>query len=271
MINSNLRLITSDIIGENGILLFYGIDKNGYDIKEMFVPPNPITEFYYVCTRKFEIERFKTLFESKPIGHVIFISGIECLIYQYNGIWKKIKSITANLIKRHHMGGQSALRFSRLAEESRTHYITHIIDWINKLIIINKNNYVFGSRELKNKLLESKELKIKLKTEDCYHIFNNDTIKDDYFTKLLSNIEFKNSNKINEIVTLLEKDPDYLLFSDEEIQTNIDNVEYIVIIKPNKKYNKETIILPENHPMYKKLMYFQVIGKLYHKDIVYFG
>jgi peptide chain release factor subunit 1 len=268
MINSQLRLITPIILGENGVLIFFGIDRSGCDVKEIISPPNPITEFYYECTKSFVTERFKNLFNEKPIGHIVFISGEECLIYQYVGIWKKIKSINANLIKRHHMGGQSAVRFSRLAEESRVHYITHVTDWINKLILTKDNNYVFGGRELKEKLLQSSELKIVFHTDDIYHSFNDQTINDDYFTKLVSSQVFKEDKRIGQIVELLEKDCDYLLFSDNEIKTNFDNVEFIVVISSTEKYeNKNVIILPYNHHYYSKLKHFQVIGKLYYKVV----
>ena len=97
---------------------------------------------------------------------------------------------------------------------------------------------------------------------------NFSPIKDEYFAKLISNPMFKDDKKINEIVELLDTDVDYLLFSDDEIKNNFDNVEYIVSIKSKEKYlGKEIIVLPNNHSQYKKLMNFQIIGKLYFKCV----
>lgn len=265
--------MNAETIGDNGLLLFFGIDRFGHEIKEMIAPPNPITEFYYQCTKYFDIDRFETLFTTKPIGHIIFISGQECIIYQFNGNWKKLKTLNANLIKRHHKGGQSSVRFSRLAEESRTQYITHIVDWINHLIVNDQNNYVFGGRELKDMLITCPQLKITLKTEDRFHIFNDRTIHDDYFTQLMTNPIFNNNKKVDNIIELLTRDPDYLLFSLDEIMEHLANVEYIVDIHHNidpfEPYaifkNKDIITLPIDHPSYARLQDYQIIGKLYVK------
>jgi hypothetical protein len=107
------------------------------------------------------------------------------LIYQYNGSWKKIKSLNANLIKRQKNGVQSSVRFSRLSEESR--YIVRVIDWIDKFVITKANNYIFGSRELKDMLISSQTIKIKFMTSDIYYQFDDRTILDPYFRQLMIN------------------------------------------------------------------------------------
>jgi len=266
VINSQLKL---QIIGDNGILIFCGINRNGVEIMDIIRPLNPISEFYYNCAKHFEIERFNSLFDEKPIGHVIFISGTECLLYQFNGSWKKLKTINANLIKRHHKGGQSSVRFSRLAEESRTHYITHIVDWINQLIAPGDNNYVYGGRELKMMLLVSPNLKISLKTDDLYHTFNEQTIHENFFDRLVINPSMDNDKKIEQVSELLERDPDYLLFSYDEINQYLDHIEYIVTNRNNISYEKKKVILiPINHPKYGQLKNYPIIGKLYHKMLI---
>jgi len=268
LISSQLKMMTTEMIGDNGVLILYGIDRTCNEVKEIISPPNPITEFYYQCTRRFEVERFETLFTTKPDGHVILICGTECLIYQYNGLWKKIKTITANLTKRQKNGGQSALRFSRLAEESRTQYITRIVDWINQLIVIDHNNYVFGSRELKEMLLVSPTLKVPLKTDDRYHTFSQRTINEEYFRLLMSDSEFKDNKKVEQIIELLARDSDYLLFSRDEVINNLSNVEYIVSLSKEQFEDKQVIILPIGHPKYGQLKNYPIIGKLYHKSMV---
>lgn len=271
MISGLFKTIDQKSLGDNGILVFVGIDKSGQELKHILQPPNPISEFYYKCTKHFETERFEELFYVKPMGNVVFISGNECIIYQFNGQWKKIKTMNANLIKRQKKGGQSSVRFSRLAEESRVHYITHVVDWINQLVLPNQNNYVFGSRELKDMLLENPELKIKFKTDDIYHVFNEYTIQESYFKNLMVNPVFSENKKVDNIIELLNRDPDYLLFTLDEINENINGVEYIINIRNNKeiasRYGDKSINLPLNHQHYGVLQNYVVIGKLYVKRV----
>jgi peptide subunit release factor 1 (eRF1) len=271
MITGLLKTIDQKNIGDTGILVFVGIDKTGKELRHIIQPPNPIDEFFYKCTKHFETERFEELFTTKPQGTVTFINGNETLIYQFNGQWKKIKSINANLIKRQKKGGQSSVRFSRLAEESRVHYITHVVDWLNQLIVSSKNNYVFGSRELKDMLLENSELKIKFETDDIYHVFNEYTIQDAYFKNLIVNPIFGENKKVDNVVELLNRDPDYLLFTMDEIDEHINEVEYIINSHNNKeiakKYSEKSIDLPSDHKHYGILQHYNVIGKLFVKKI----
>jgi len=273
MISGIFKTIDQKSIGDNGILIFVGIDKYGQELRYIIKPPNPIDEFYYKCTKHFETERFEELFTTKPLGNVIFINGNECIIYQFNGQWKKLKTINANLIKRQKKGGQSSVRFSRLAEESRTHYITHVVDTINQLIMPNQNNYVFGSREIKNMLLDSSELKIKFKTDDMYHVFTSDTIQEPYFKNLMVNPIFGENKKVDTTIELLQREPDYLLFTLDEIDERMCDVEYIINIHSSKdiaqKYGIKSINLPIDHPHYGILQNYIVIGKLFVKKMDY--
>ena len=215
---------------ENGLVLFVGIDINGHEVKYVFVPPNPVVDFYYQCSKRFEVDSCVNLFEDKKTKYVIFIDGDECLIYQFNGQFKRVKAINANLIKRQGRGGQSQHRFERLAEISRDDYITRVVDYINEIIQVEQYAYVFGSREIKEMLLRNKKLKPRLQTEDLYHSFNNQTIHDNYFSQLMT-IETNDDNKINEIVDLINKGmAEYLLFTLEEINQSINDVDYILII-----------------------------------------
>jgi hypothetical protein len=263
IINTILKTTT---IEENGFLLFVGIDREGKEVKHMITPMNPITEFYYTCSKKFEIDQFLSLFTSIPMGNVVFISGEECYIYQYTGCWKKIKSLNGNLIKRQKKGGQSSVRFSRLAEESRAHYITYIVGWINQLLS-HSNNYVFGSRELKDMLLSDINLKPMLKTDDLYHVFDDKTIQESFFKQLMISPIFAENRKVDEVVELLQRDPDYLLFSVNEVQEYHYNVDYIITVHEDIKIASHTLIkIPMNHKHYATFKNYTLIAKLYIKN-----
>lgn len=249
--------------GENGLLLFVGIDRNDCEIREAFSPPNPVTEFFYHCGKDFHTERFKELFVPKSTGSVTLIDGNLCVIYVYNGHWKKLKTMNANLIKRHKKGGQSQHRFERLAEISRSDYITYVVDNVNKLEPSDRN-YVFGSRELKTMLLERKDLLVKLKTEDIYHTFHDQTIQEPYFKDLMTRKVFNQESKVLEVVDLLARgEVDYLTFTYSE--ETLHEVEYFINVSSDIDGPK-VINLPTGHKHYATLKDYPVIGKLYVKN-----
>jgi hypothetical protein len=136
------------------------------------------------------------------------------------------------------------------------------------MIQVEQYAYVFGSREIKEMLLRNKKLKPRLQTEDLYHSFNNQTIHDNYFSQLMT-IETNDDNKINEIVDLINKGmAEYLLFTLEEINQSINDVDYILII--DNQIDKELIIdkskcvnIDRSHKLYERLCNYKIFGKLY--------
>lgn len=268
MIKSRIKIYPKN---ESGYIILCGLDNNSKEIFECIEPMIPINSFYYECSRTFNMDVVKKLFIEKSSGNVIFISGIECIIYDYIGYWKKIKSINANLIKRHSKGGQSSIRFARLAEESRLHYVTYCIDYINDLCN-PLNSFIFGSTELKTKLLDHQTLKINLKTSDKFHEFNQTTIYDKYFENLINdNIKINNDKIYEEIIECIDLNPDILVFSEDELKDNIDNTEYILVIN-NKLLDyytdiykdKKIINLDICNRYYARLKDFVIIGKMYY-------
>jgi len=275
MFNSNLKTIKS--IPDNGIIYCFGIDEYNNEIFEGIIPPNPVDRFYYKCDRRFHLDQFDEMFKKKSIGHVMFIDGTSCMIYQFNGIWTRLKNFDALLIKRQSKGGQSAIRFARLAEESRGHYITHVVDIVNELITDPKStNYVFGGEELKNMFLTNSNLKPKFKTESVYHTFNRDTIREPYFVALMNKVSHDDVNKItDQIITYLDTDPDYLLFSIDEIKKQIKDVEYVLLV--DNKLKEMEHVYPEvkfymlniDNKYYGRFKGFQIVAKLYYKQDEY--
>jgi hypothetical protein len=267
MIKSRIKIYNQN---DNGYLLLCGLDSDSNEIFYCIEPKIPINSFHYECSRTFSFDIIDNLFREKSSGNIIFISGEDCIIYEYIGYWKKIKSMNANLIKRHSKGGQSSVRFARLAEESRLHYVTYCIDYINDLCC-SDNSHIYGSTELKLKLLDHQSLKIKLKTENKYHEFNSSTIYDKYFENLINSENTSQNDLILEdFITNLDLNPDILLFSEEEINENLDVIEYILItdkklieIVKDKYPNKKIIQLNISSKYYYRLKDFVVIGKKY--------
>jgi hypothetical protein len=189
--------------------------------------------------------------------------------------------LNGNLIKRHNKGGQSSVRFSRLAEESRHHYIIYCADYIRKLIPCQPSNtrvYIFGSDELKTKLLGYTGLKdYKLLTAHIFYSFTDDTIKDKYFNDLFAKSDFDGNIRNLELIDMINTDSDKLLFNLDEILQNINIVEYICICRPKdynlpmatinfttKIQNKSYYILDIGCPEYSVLKDYQIIAKLFY-------
>lgn len=164
-----------------------------------------------------------------------------------------------------------------MAEESRLHYITHCVDYIND--ICNSNNtHIYGGIELKTQLLNDFSLKIKIKTENKFHEFNKNTIHNPYFSNLIElNCQLNNEDnedKFNYIVECIDINPDILAFSENEIDESINNIEYIVIIDKidskilndikNKYINKNIYILNGESKSFSKLKEFNIIAKKYY-------
>ncbi len=240
-----LTRISENYIPSNlGIFIFAGIDEFGEFIYKTISPVIRCDIFVYNCSN-----RFDTSFVSKYMleidGSIIFASGDETLIYSFDrqlGIFKKIKQINGNLIKRHKKGGQSALRFSRLAEESRQTYTTHVIDYINALN--NTNIYIFGSQEIVEMIVEKKSSKNQI-INGGFIEFNSDTIKDTKrWIGLLSNKSNLNlfDNKYEEIVSLLETNPDALDFDPK----NKDQMKWFVELKDSSASPVEQVCLRAN-------------------------
>lgn len=253
---------------ENGLLLFVGVDRNDCEIKEVLSPLNPVTEFFYHCGKDFFAERFEDLFVKKATGSVTLIDGNICVIYLYNGHWKKVKSMNANLIKRHKKGGQSQHRFERLAEISRADYITYVVDNVNHYLSTDSSNrnYLYGSRELKSMLLERKDLQVQFKTDDIYHTFDERTIQEPYFRDLMSRKVFDQDVKVAEVVDLISRgEVDFLAFTLNESQ--LHELEYIINVHSDPSITGPKVInLPSDHKYFSILKDYQIIGKLYVKN-----
>ena len=236
--------MSNNKVNDNGIILYAGINEYDIEIFKIFIPKICLNQFYYNCGKVFIVDRFIELFDDIK-GHIIFLNGDICNIYKFESKFIKIKSINGNLIKRHKKGGQSAVRFSRLAEESRHEYIIHIIDYINSLC--DNSCWVFGSDEITKMLLERKELLVKL-NYGGFLDFNNDTINDTKKWLSYLNKEELDETNIKEIVFYLD--------------TNVDMLDFDENNKLEMKYyfDYEKIKQHENSKYYNRIRDFKYIG-----------
>lgn len=245
-------------VDTNGIILYAGINEYDQEIFTIFKPNIQICQFYYNCGKQFVVDRFMALFQTIN-GNIIFANGNVCHIYKFESTFIKIKSINGNLIKRHKKGGQSSLRFSRLAEESRHEYITHVVDCINQLCRIeniSNNCWIYGSDEIITMILNSNNLLVNLKNGGFLD-FNDDTIKNtnEWMRYLTDEHNIKDDKILEEIVKYLDTNVDMLDFD----ESNKDQMKTYLTKEIIEKYKESKY--------YNRVKYFNYVGiKYYNYD-----
>jgi hypothetical protein len=245
----------------NGLFIYVGIDEYNKEIFELIEPSIKCDIFYYKCGNKFSTDIIKNYLETYS-GTIIFANGKECIIYEYKNEFIKKKHINANLIKRHGKGGQSQVRFGRLAEESRTHYVTHIIDYLNQ--ITTKNNWIFGSEEIVNMIMQRKsDIYIPIKKGGFYDFDLNSINNTRHWLKYFTETEHDSNDKIYEqILYYLDTMPDYLDFDPK----NAHLMKWFISKLPLSKELSEcesNIKLISTSKHYPRLNMFNYIGVKY--------
>jgi hypothetical protein len=239
-----------------GVFVFAGIDEYSTEILEIIEPILSSQLFYYSCSNRFDTEIVQPYFKTHS-GSIIFVNGDQCLIYEHSSDFRKKKHITANLIKRHHKGGQSSIRFARLAEESRMHYVTHVIDHLNSLA--TSSNWIFGSDEIRKMIMDrSQDIHIPLK-DGGFLEFNEDTIRDRrrWISYLEQNDEKDNDNLFEKIIYYLDTDPDFLDFEPSQMD---QMASYIINDARIPDTSSRCITLDRSSPYYARLGIFPYIG-----------
>jgi hypothetical protein len=246
---------------KNGLFIYVGIDEFDEEIFELIEPKVKCDIFYYNCGNKFDTHIVKKYLETHS-GSIIFANGKECIIYEHKNEFIKKKHINANLIKRHKKGGQSQVRFGRLAEESRTHYVSYIIDHLNQ--ITTKNNWIFGSDEIIGMIMERKnDIYVPIKKGGFYDFDSNSINNASHWLKYLTQIDDDKNDKIYEqILYYLDTKPDFLDFD----PTNAKNMKWFITKLPlsNELLNSESNIkLISTSKYYSRLDIFDYIGVKY--------
>ena len=145
----------------NGLVILAGTLDEDRRISLAIEPPRAINQSLYLCDNCFHLEHvLDTLADDeRSVGYII-ISGDDLLIVSIQGTAKKVlKRIEGvNLAKKHNKGGQSSVRFERLAQESRHNYRERSAEQAKTAFIqADKPNisslFVAGPASMKDKLL----------------------------------------------------------------------------------------------------------------------
>jgi hypothetical protein len=252
-------------VGENCLIFFFGTDRVGHEVRHMLVPPAPIPEFTYGCSRRFEVERFAPLFAPPAAGHALFISGEQFLLYRFDGAWRRLKAGKAAIGRRQSKGGQSSIRFSHPTGESRDAYVAQVVDHVNQPVTPGLSNYVFGRRELKARF---PALRVAFRTT------REATLHAPYFRAPMTAPLFGEERRVEEIVALLDRSGGHsssrpkkwlptsmlsITFSVSELREDAERL----FPAGSPSGPKPVIVLPAARTRYAKLRSFPLVAKLY--------
>lgn len=249
-----------------GLFIFCGIDETKKEIFILLEPMSINNMFFYNCGAKFVTDIFLKYYD-KYDGTILFVNGEHALIYKYNteiGKFELNKTIISAIPSKHNKGGQSAVRFGRIADNIREKYILNIIEY---LLLINDNNlWLFGSKDITDDIKYHNPKKNI--NYGGYIEFDKTTINDT--SKWLKYVkENTNNDKIlKDIVYTIDTNSELLDFG-ENIFNNTTLFEVIVVNPYHKNYNKQyekqkkVIKITKSSETYERLKNFIYIGKMY--------
>jgi peptide chain release factor subunit 1 len=175
-VQDNLTAILSELtkindIPENGIAFFFGIEEEGgttNDIREIIVPPAPVSQFVYLCGREFVTEELESMTQPKSLVVIVLIEGGKVTIGYLRG--KHIELVRDEdfyIIGKTRAGGQSAKRYLRIREEKMLEFFKKVAQILGELLLDNIENVdaiVLGGNTIRcQEFLEKGDLDYRLR------------------------------------------------------------------------------------------------------------
>jgi peptide chain release factor subunit 1 len=175
-VSDNLTAILSELtkigeIPETGIAFFYGIEEEGgteREIRELVVPPTPISQFFYLCGREFVTEELENMTRPKSLVVIVLIEGGKVTVGYLRGKHMElIRDEDFYIIGKTRAGGQSAKRYMRLREEKMMEFFKFVGRMLNNLLIDDLENVdaiVLGGNTIRcQEFLEKGDLDYRLR------------------------------------------------------------------------------------------------------------
>jgi hypothetical protein len=239
---------------EMGLFIFSGTDTYGTDIFHIIRPRSKCNRSWYKCLNKFVTDN---VYEYLKVydGSITFADGNTFYIYVHGECgFEKVDYKKVDLGTRHNKGGQSQHRHERNFDIIKDYYIQTISE--ATVMLTTENNWIFGSLDIINKVIV-KNSKLQ---NGGFIDFNKHTINDSkkWLGYLKDNLRVikKQDQQLEQIVTLLETDPDRLDFN----LINKDQVEWYMTIEELEEPAENAICLSTRHRYYAKLYPFGYIG-----------
>jgi peptide chain release factor subunit 1 len=165
------ELTKTDQLPENGMVFFYGIEEEGgtgREIREIVVPPAPISQFVYLCGREFVTEELESMTMPKSLVVIVLIEGGKLTIGYLRG--KHIELVRDEdfyIIGKTRAGGQSAKRYLRIREEKMLEFFKKVAEILADLLLDHLDNVdaiVLGGNTIRaQEFLEKGDLDYRLR------------------------------------------------------------------------------------------------------------
>ncbi len=148
-VSDNLTAMLSELtkmgeIPENGIAFFYGIEEESgseTEIRDVVIPPTPISQFIYLCGREFVTEELENMTKPKSLVVIVLIEGGKVTIGYLRGKHMElVRDEDFYIIGKTRAGGQSAKRYMRLREEKMMEFFKYVGRMLNNLLVDNLEN-----------------------------------------------------------------------------------------------------------------------------------
>ncbi len=175
-VQDNLTAILTELtkigkLPETGIVFFFGILEHGgtnQEIREIIVPPSPVSQFIYICGREFILEELEDMTKPKSLVVIVLIEGGKVTIGYLRGKHMElIRDEDFYIIGKTRAGGQSARRYERLRDEKMVEFFKFVGRMLNNLLLDNLENVdaiVMGGNTIRaQEFLEKGDLDYRLR------------------------------------------------------------------------------------------------------------
>lgn len=139
---SSVSIIIKNLqkVPKNGLMILSGITNDNKKILINLEPSVKITNFIYDYGRQFNVEEIHKLYDSCLKTYIfVVVGGDNFSIYSYiNNNKNLIFKHKINLQKKHRKGGQSSVRFARLAEISKQSSVKFMCESVINYVIKDK-------------------------------------------------------------------------------------------------------------------------------------
>lgn len=214
----------------------------------LFEPLKKISKSFYVCDKRFHLDSILEMYKEEHVNGIVFVDGES---YSFYIVFKsgdhmeskKILSDDVDLAKRHRKGGQSSVRFSRLADISENNYITKLSELIIQTYMSNNNTKYLIERLIiagpsKKKFLLAENAVIQQYFSTKLELITTNVLNDQTIFKIINQSKsifdtqrIGQETKITEeIQNLIVTNPDILVFGQNEINEGYQNHELQKVI-----------------------------------------
>ncbi len=175
-VSDNLTAILSELtkineIPENGLAFFYGVEDEGgigNTIREIVIPPTPVSQFIYLCGREFVTEELENMTKPKSLVVIVLIEGGKVTVGYLRGKHMElVRDEDFFIIGKTRAGGQSAKRYMRLRDEKMMEFFKFVGRMLNTLLledIENVDAIVLGGNTIRaQEFLEKGDLDYRLR------------------------------------------------------------------------------------------------------------